>query len=54
MPIARDLATQVAGNAEEPRAERAIATITLLHKGAMRGEKDILRHLFRGAIGTAS
>jgi hypothetical protein len=50
--IPRDLATQVAGNAEEPCTERAIAAITLLHEGAMSGEKDILSHLFRGAIGT--
>jgi len=50
--IPRDLAAQVAGNAEEPRTERAIAAITLLHKGTMSGEKDILSHLFRGAIGT--
>jgi hypothetical protein len=50
--IPRDLATQVAGNAEEPRTECAITTITLLLKGAMSGEKDILRHLFRSAIGT--
>ena len=52
IPIPRDLAAQVAGNAEEPRTERAIAAITLLRKGTMRGEKDILSYLFRGAIGT--
>jgi hypothetical protein len=50
--IARSLATQVAGNAEEPGTERAIAAITLPRQGTMRCEKDILRHLFRGAIGT--
>jgi len=48
--ITADIGTQVPGNNEEPCAERAFATETLLCDGVIGREKNILSDFFGGAI----